>query len=151
MKAYILFLVMIPVLISCTGNRMVSSKGNTAKRAKLLDQNTFVISEISSDPRYGFTKKNPIMVGGIKKSEGPLNQRRYLNALSGPNGEPISYYRYSSCCPFKTKNGLMGQGMLDEYRVTWGGSTDTVSVYINMYDFGELKAPLGFDIKAVGD
>lgn len=41
----------------------------------------------------------------------------------------------------------MGMAMLDNYRVTWEGSTDTVSVYINMYDYGELKAPVGFTIK----
>lgn len=37
--------------------------------------------------------------------------------------------------------------MLDNYRVTWEGSKDTVSIYINMYDYSELKAPVGFTIK----
>ena len=37
--------------------------------------------------------------------------------------------------------------MLDKYRVTWEGSQETISIYINMYDSGELKAPKGFGIK----
>jgi phosphatidylserine decarboxylase len=41
----------------------------------------------------------------------------------------------------------MGMAILDNYRVTWEGSKDTVSIYINMYDYGVLKAPVGFSIK----
>lgn len=144
-RVYILLTVLL--FTSCAGTKSSSSSSTTGKRAKLYDQNTFVITELATDPEYGVTKKNPIMVGGIKKSEGPLNERRYLNTLTGPNGEPISYFRSGSCCAFKTKNGLMGQGFLDNYRVTWEGSKDTVSIYINMYDFGELKAPVGFELK----
>lgn len=42
---------------------------------------------------------------------------------------------------------MMGMAMLDNYRVTWEGSKDTVSIYINMYDSSVLKAPYGFGIK----
>jgi len=37
--------------------------------------------------------------------------------------------------------------MLDNYKITWKGTNDTISIYINMYDSGELKAPKGFGIK----
>jgi hypothetical protein len=67
--------------------------------------------------------------------------------LAEPNGERISYFRAGSCCPVKSKNGFMGTALLDNYRVTWTGSKDTVSIYINMYDYGELKAPVGFTIR----
>ncbi|WP_299097915.1 hypothetical protein [uncultured Winogradskyella sp.] len=40
----------------------------------------------------------------------------------------------------------MGYAMLDNYRVTWENAKDTVSIYINMYDSGKLKAPVGFTI-----
>lgn len=116
---------------------------------KLKNQQTFELTEISKDPTYGFSPKNPIQVGGVDKHEGPLNERRFLNALAGPNGEQISYYRQGSCCPIKSDKNPMGTGsvMLDNYRVTWQGSKDTVSIYINMYDYGTLKAPVGFTIK----
>jgi hypothetical protein len=115
-------------------------------KPQLLNNQTFKLTEISTDPTYG-TEKNPIKVGGAKDQEGPLNERRFLNALAGPNGQKVSYNRRGSCCPFSSKNGFMGTGMLDVYEVTWKGSTDTVDIYINMYDSDYLKAPMGFTIK----
>lgn len=126
-------------LISCSTTKIV--------KQTLKDNNTFVVTEVSTDKTYGFSPENPVEVGGVVDQEGPKNERRYLNALTGPNGEPVSYYRANSCCTFKTENGFMGKGLLDNYRVTWENSKDTVSIYINMYDSGNLKAPYGFGIK----
>lgn len=139
MKNFI-FLGLSIILFSCaTQKKMV--------KTELKDNQTFLLKEISEDPSYGYTKRNPIEVGGVDKKEGPVNERRFLNALAGPNGEKITYFRAGSCCSFKSKNGFMGMGLLDNYRVSWIGSKDTVSIYINMYDYGELKAPSGFTIK----
>lgn len=110
-------------------------------KPRLLDDQTFLLTKISTDPTYG-TAQNPIQTGS-----GPTSERRYLNALAGPNGEQISYHREGSCCPVKSKKGFMGMAMLDHYRVTWEGAEDTVSIFINMYDYTELKAPVGFTIK----
>lgn len=121
---------------------------NTSKDHKqtLVDSNTFLVTEISSDATYGLSPKNPVEVGGGQG--GPTNERRYLNALSGPNGEAISYYRHGSCCPIKSDKAIFGDMvMLDNYRVSWEGSNDTISIYINMYDSGKLFAPKGFGIK----
>jgi len=123
-----------------------SPAGKSTKTA-LRDNQTFALTMVATDDTYGFSEKNPVEVGGANKSEGPLNERRFLNALAGPNGEKVSYYRAGSCCPVKSKNGFMGMAMLDNYKVTWEGSNDTVSIYINMYDYGVLKAPVGFTIK----
>ena len=136
----IIFTGVLAIICSCSTSKKVA-------KTTLLDNQTFLLTEISTDKTYGISEKNPIKVGGVDKLEGPLNERRFLNALAGPNGEKVSYYRAGSCCPVKSKNGFMGMAMLDNYRVTWEGSTDTVSIYINMYDSGELKAPVGFTIK----
>jgi hypothetical protein len=142
MKIYLTLSVLILAMFSCASTKSTTSNA----KPTLLNQTTFVVTDISTDSTYGLTKKNPVNVGGVEKSEGPLNERRFLNALTGPNGEAISYFRAGSCCSFKTKNGFMGKGLLDRYMVTWEGSADTVSIYINMYDFGELKAPVGFGL-----
>lgn len=125
------------------------SATKNATKSKLKDNYTFKLSEISKDKTYGLSPKNPVEVGGVDKMEGPLNEQRFLNALAGPNGEKISFYRKGSCCPIKSKNDPFGFGsvLLDNYRVTWEGTKDTISIYINMYDYGELKAPVGFTIK----
>lgn len=121
----------------------------TNLKTNLKNNQTFEITEISTDPTYGLSEKNPIQVGGVDTQEGPLNERRFLNALAGPKGEEISYHRAGSCCPIKSENDPFGAGrvLLDNYRVTWKGSKDTVSIYINMYDYRRLKAPVGFTIR----
>ncbi|MBB6325260.1 hypothetical protein FHS59_000875 [Algoriphagus iocasae] len=145
MKKQLLTLGILFSFFACTSTKQLSKN----EPQKLRDENTFLISEISTDETYGFTEKNPVEVGGVKDSEGPINERRFLNALAGPNGEKVSYYRAGSCCPIKSDNNPFGFGsvMLDNYRVTWENSKDTVSIFINMYDSGKLKAPVGFTIK----
>ncbi len=122
----ILFLISATIIISC-------STTNTG------------IKEATTDSTYGYSKENPIKVGG--NSNGPTNQRNYLNSLSGPNGETLIYKRSGSCCQFETKNSSYGMGMLDIYKVTYEGKKDTVSLYINMYDKETLKSPVGFKFK----
>jgi dTDP-D-glucose 4,6-dehydratase len=53
----------------------------------MLDDNTFKLTEISTDETYGYSEKNAIMVGGVTSNAGPLNEQRFLNALLGPNGQ----------------------------------------------------------------
>lgn len=136
------YTVLILLVLACSANQK-------AIKTTLKDNKTFEITEISTDRTYGLSEKNPVRVGGVDVNEGPLNERRFLNALAGPNGEKISYFRAGSCCPIESKSDPFGleSVMLDNYRVSWEGAKDTVSIYINMYDYGTLKAPLGFTIK----
>lgn len=138
----LLFVGVFLILLSCSTTQPVV-------KTSLKNAQTFELTQVSTDPTYGLSAKNPVQVGGADKREGPLNERRFLNALAGPNGEAISYFRAGSCCPVKSDNDPFGYGqvMLDNYRVTWEGAKDTVSIYINMYDYGVLKAPVGFTIK----
>ena len=150
MKKYTFILLALLLTISCSSKKQATTatkQKSTYVKQKLKDNNTFVIKEISTDKTYGYSEDNAIEVGGVKDSEGPQNERRYLNALTGPNGEKISYKRKGSCCQFKTENGIMGGGMMDMYEVSWENSNKTVTLYINMYDSGILKAPYGFGIK----
>lgn len=125
-----------------------SIKGDTrTKEIQFLDDNTYLLTETTTDKTYGFDKSNPIKVGGSRESLGPRNERRFLNALLGPNGEKVTYYRTGSCCSFKTPNGMNNLGLLDRYKVTWNGSSDTLHIYINMYDKGDLFIPVGFTAK----
>ena len=128
--------------VACSSSHKTSSSKTTVPVPRKI-----VLTEISTDPTYGYSSDNAVKVGGVDKHAGPLNERNYLNALAGPNGETISYYRAGSCCPVESENGFMGVAMMDDYRVTWEGSIDTVSIFINMYDNAPLKAPKGFTIR----
>ena len=129
------------ILFACSASKSTADKGKPVLRFDGL----YLISSYASDKNYGYTEENPVMVGGVR--EGPSNERRYLNSLAGPNGEDLKFYRAGSCCPFKSKNGFDGVGLLDRYRVYWEGSKDTLSIYINMYDEGTLFIPHGLTSK----
>lgn len=153
---------LITLLTSCATNKTASNLTNTNPQDgsgdKILGSTSFPggqptngdpfnVTEVSTDGTYGFKESNAVKVGGANENKGPLNERKFLNALAGPNGEQIQYVRVGSCCPFSTKNGLMGQGMLDKYKITWAGQTQPVFLYINMYDYETLKIPVGFTFK----
>ena len=104
------------------------------------------VAEISADPEYGFTQKKPVCVGGTS-ADGVRNQQSYLNALRGPKGEDVSYRRRGSCCPFKTPHGLINNmGMLDIYELNWAGNEKPLIIYVNLYDEGPLRAPIGLTL-----
>lgn len=90
---------------------------------------------ISTDDTYGYTRENAIRVGdGGEFFGGPARERTYLDNLRGPSGEAISYERTGSLNFEDT--------ILDEYRIT--GLATPVVLYIDVYKFEELKAPVGF-------
>lgn len=141
------------LLYSCSSQKSgIASKagyGDTrTKKVELIDDNTYLITEYSDDKSYGYDQSNPVKVGGAKESIGPQNERRFLNGLLGPNGEKLKFFRAGSCCAFKTPHGMINDtGLLDRYRVFWAGAKDTLDIYINMYDLGDLKVPVGLTAK----
>lgn len=131
-------------LLSACGSSKKSGSSSSSSKTEMLDENSFKLTAISDDTTYGYTAQNPVKVGGIKNSSGPLNERRFLNALLGPAGQQITYERRGSCCAFKSPNGMMGMGLLDIYEVKYDGLDKPLIIYINMYDRGQMKAPKGF-------
>jgi len=113
----------------------------------LTVDNTFVIKEFSTDKRYGYDKDYPVNVFYYTTRNETINQERYLNALAGPKGQKISFKKLESCCPFPSKRSEMGAGFLDVYEVTWEGLKTPVILYMNIYEKGYLKVPVGFGLK----
>lgn len=138
MKQTIYFITLV-LLISC-------ASGNKQLKTPLWVDKAFILTEISTDSLYGYSEKHPIEVAGASEKSGPLNERRFLSALAGPNGEQITYYRIGSCCPVKSDKGFMGVAMLDKYEISWDGAKSPIILYLNMYDGGVLKAPVGLTI-----
>src|SRR5688572_14441153 len=119
-----LLIIGLTVVFGCASQKSTIAKrasvGDTrTKTVESLDDNTYLLLETSDDKTYGFEMSNPVNVGGVGEGSS-RNQRRFLNALLGPNGEEVKYYREGSCCPFKTPNGPYDNaGLLDRYRVYW--------------------------------
>lgn len=131
MRHTLLMLGTLLMLLACGGAKNANAPMDKANTAP------------SSD--YGYSEKNPIKVGGV--NDGPRNERAYLNRLTGPNGESLTYERLGSCCMFNTRNSSFGSGMLDRYEITIEGDSIKKILYLNMYDKGKLYAPKGFLLK----
>jgi hypothetical protein len=112
----------------------------------LTAANTFVITEFSKDPKYGYDPDYPVNVFYRNTKDLTINQERFLKAISGPNGEKIFFKKLDICCPFPTKNCEMGGGFLDQYEVTWVGLKQPIKLYLNCYEKGDLMVPVGFGL-----
>ena len=138
------------LLVACKSVEKAGGKvnyGSPNVKQELINDRMFLVKEYAADKAYGYTEKKPIMVGG-GTTEGPKNERRFLNALAGPKGEQISYQRLGSCCHFYTKNGsYKNTGLLDMYEISYEGLETPIKLYINMYDSDVLKVPVGFTLK----
>ena len=119
-----------------------------SSRQNLIDDTTYRLTEVSDDKSYGFIVENPIIAGNGNEFDGPKNELRYLNALTGPEGEQVYFNKAGVCCNFKTSNVKpSGIGRLSKFKVYYQGLPDTVTLYINKYDNGKMKAPAGFGFK----
>ena len=145
-KIAVLFLLILSSACVSTKSTIRNIDDN-APIPKLNKDNTFVITEFSKDPKYGYDQNYPINVFYRNSKDESLNQERFLNALAGPNGEKIFYKKLESCCPFPTKRSEMGAGFLDVYEVTWVDQTRPVLLYMNIYEKGALMVPVGFTLK----
>ena len=148
MKKIIPIIALLLLISSCMSTKStIKNVDNNAPIPKLLNQNTFVITEYSKDEKYGYDKEYPINIFyGNTKNE-TINQQRFLNALAGPKGEKITYTKLESCCPFPTKKSEMGAGLLDVYELKWEGQKKPITLYLNIYEKGILMVPMGLSLQ----
>jgi hypothetical protein len=149
MKNYTyIYVLLFGITFSCISTKNTIKNINpNAPDLELTSSNSFVIKKYSTDPKYGYDPDYPINIFFENSINDTINQHRYLNALAGPNDEKLSYKRKKSCCPFTTKNAGIGAGMLDVYEITWKNNKKPLEIYFNIYEKGELYAPVGLKIK----
>jgi hypothetical protein len=142
------FVFMAVLCTACVSTRnTIQNIDDNAPDLKLTMNNVFEITEVSRDPKYGYHKDYPVNIFFTSARNDSINQPRYLNALAGPNGEQISYKKVGTCCPFPTKRYEMGAGLLDVYEIRWAGQSKPVTIYVNIYEKGYVKAPMGMTVK----
>ncbi|MFK7000244.1 2-dehydro-3-deoxyphosphooctonate aldolase [Flavobacterium oreochromis] len=148
-KLYSLVLSSFLLLSSCISTRnTIRNIDNNIPGPSLNEKyNSFVITKNATDKKYAFTEFYPVNVGFTSLEDGENNQKRFLNALAGPKGEPISYKLVESCCPFPTNRADVGAGMLDIYEITYPGQSKPTIIYLNKFERGELMIPVGFSAK----
>ena len=147
MKKSILIIALSILLNSCVSTRStLKNVDDTAPDLVVNNNNTFDIKLFSTDKKYGYDKDYPINIF-YQTSKSDANQERFLNALSGPKGEKITYSKLESCCPFPTKRSDMGAGFLDVYELKWEGQKKPVLLYLNIYEKGIVMVPFGLRLK----
>ncbi len=145
---YSIGFVMIILLFACGGTKnTIKNIDETAPVPMLKKNNSFVLTEMSQDSKYGYDKDYPINIFYRSTSNDSINQERFLNALAGPNGEKLFYKKLESCCPFPTKQSEIGAGLLDVYQVNWVGCKRPLILYFNIYEKGKLFIPMGLTAK----
>lgn len=103
----------------------------------------FLSIEAEADHRsYGYRPENPVRVRESEGQRGSAASVLYLRGLQGPQGQPISFDRRGSCCPFDHEASGHG-GMLDSYELTWDGQDEPVLLYVDMYRLGVPRVPRG--------
>lgn len=138
------------LITSCISTRStLKNVDDKAQMPPLSKEKTFIIREVSSDKNYGYDQDYPVNLGFMPAQAAEINVKRYFGALSGPNGEKISYTKADTCCPFPSPKNEMGAGLLDIYDVTWEGLAKPYRLYINLYERGTIMAPKGFGIREI--
>lgn len=146
-KSLVLLILLLVSSVSCVSTKStLKNVNNNAPIPTLTAVNTFVITQFSADPKYGYNPDYPINVFFRNTKDETINQQRYLNALTGPKGEKLFYKKIDMCCPFPTKNSELGGGFLDIYEITWVGQKRPIKLYLNIYEKGELLIPMGFGL-----
>jgi hypothetical protein len=125
------------ILVYAYGEGAWETFGEEAYQATLESISFFEITPweacpVSTRSSYGYSKENPIKLGGALLL-GPDRAEEYMSALLGGKGEVVFYYRSDTV----EVNGTT----LDVYIIRVGSQTKTLYVDINHYD--TIKAPAG--------
>lgn len=141
-------MLLVILLAGCASNpKRPGGKSYTLEDLRKLETK-FRYDEAMEDSTYGFSEKNPINSAYRKDTTeigGPFTERFYLDHLTTADGRPIKYHRLGSCCMLESKNSPFGPVVpLDKYEIKFEGQDREVTLYINMYDEGDVHAPVGF-------
>jgi hypothetical protein len=148
MKNTLVIFILFITLSGCTSTKStLQNTDDNAPDLQLTQKNTFIVTEYSTDKKYGYNKDYPVNIFFNNTNNETINQERFINALAGPKGEKITFTKLESCCPFPTKRSDMGAGLLDVYELKWNGQKTPVLLYLNIYEKGVIKIPVGLTLK----
>ena len=93
---------------------------------------------VADEAEFATTKEHAVQVGGGAVTVA-ARERRYLDALRGPEGQPVQYKRLNS------ERGPDQQTILDRYEVSYPGLEKPLYLFLDAYHYDDaLKAPKGF-------
>lgn len=136
------------LFVSCISTKSTLKNVDDAAPYLIVNkQNAFIIKDWATDEKYGYDKDYPINLFHLNTADDAINQQRFFNALTGPNGQELTYKKVGVCCPFPSKKSNSGAALLDIYEITWNGQKTPVTLYLNIYEKGLIQVPKGFGLK----
>lgn len=132
--------------ISCKSKSNIPLNIDKNATPPILKNNTYQLTKHATNNRYGYDENYPVNLGFNNIVE-KIDVKQYFNALAGPNNEELRYTFMESCCPFMTKSGELGTGVIDKYEITWKGKNKPTYMYVNLYEKGEILIPIGLTAK----
>jgi hypothetical protein len=146
----IIILSFLVLLASCVSTKNTIQNIDDNAILPQIIEGQFILTETATDLKYGYSEFYPVNLGFSKyENSNNLNVNRFFNAITGPNGEKVTYKLIETCCPFPSKNNKMGAGTLDLYEVYFNGNASDKKIYINTFEKGNVMCPKGFSIKKV--
>ncbi len=138
------------VITSCVSTKNTIQNIDDNAILPQIVEGQFLLTETATDSKYGYSEFYPVNLGFSKyENSNNLNVNRFFNAITGPNGEKVTYKIIETCCPFPSKNNKMGAGTLDLYEIYFNGTLSDKKIYINTFEKGNVVCPKGFSIKKV--
>ncbi len=147
MKSKIVFLLFTSILMlsSCGSIKSTIQNIDNSAIKPTIKNKQFLLTEYDKEGKYGYDMDYPINLGFENEKYSPKNVEYFFNAISGPNGEKISYEKIDTCCPFPTKKSAVGAGTLDIYQISFEGTEKKIILYFHQISLmllfpGGLKA-----------
>ena len=119
-------------------------------------QNEFLGLKTSSDSSYGYTAQKPLQLKKGNQQKSMVYAEKFLRGLKLQDGQTMTLIsRVSTSNPkyqeplIKVKSRVTGMplsgniGMLDRYKFLTSTTKDTLIIYVDVYNKGELQLPVG--------
>lgn len=140
-----IYLLTVIIITACTSTKSTLKNVDYKAAKTKVQNNKYIITEYANDAKYGYDKDYPINLGFASLNSENYFVKLFFNGITDESGNPITYEKVETCCPFPSKHSSMGAGLLHKYKVTLKNGT-TKDLYINIYEKGLILCPNGFKI-----
>ena len=111
-KKSILLIAILIATTSCVSTKStLKNVDDNAPNLVLSRENTFIITEYSTDKKYGYDADYPANIFFQNTRNETVNQERFLNALAGPKGEKNNFFKTRKLLSFSNKENRLRCGI----------------------------------------
>jgi membrane-associated protease RseP (regulator of RpoE activity) len=130
-----------PLTVSALLGAAVGKEPSSVRKPAVAEE--IDAAQTSADPTFGFTKENPVKLGGATLREGIAASHVYLKQLRDKNRKPFKYRRVGNV-------GAGPDGHITDYYKLTDSEGSEFSIYIDAYhpetNALDCKAPKGMFI-----